>query len=70
MTADELLRWAYRHQVTIEFDREDDADYCRIRFRTASDRVAVARVWLRNHDNVVDDVTELAEKGRDRYALE
>jgi len=72
MTAAEILRWCYRHQVRLEFEQVDGkVDLCQITvWLRGQDETRVSLVRLRSHDRVPEDLSAGVDKLRQLVGLE
>lgn len=72
MTPEEALRWCYRHQIRLEFERRGAWDMltATVPLRAPDGAYGVMSTQLRHHETVPDAVGTLCEAARLKYCLE
>lgn len=73
MDAEEVLRWMFRHQVCLDFDRDEDGkDYAVmiVPLRVPENSADKIRASVRHMSHVVPTVRAMAITVRDRVMLE
>lgn len=67
---EETLRWLYRHQVALSWDRVDGDDMLTLHFAVVPDGTATLKAICRSHELVPEVTGRLVAEARAKFNLE